>query len=350
MASPVSHGTLSSSPFIGKYVDITYEKIHILPDKDFRTAKFTIEYHIDALKNGLQIPLLFYAADYESGFNVWLDGKEVSLNKVPDYLNETKGITYHDFIQFYEREPWKDYEGNKETSLSNGFYDYVIYFDELKFFYADITKGKHVIKVEYNALRYGNGYGWVNEYSFRYALSPAKYWRSYGGLEVVYENLHNQNDITTNLGNPVSGNLDTKTIWKFTSLPSDFIEIAFIPEIPITARIFITITPGILGLCLALLLIAMHILIIKKYRRQYRDKKYSWVVIVGSILVPFFIILGYILIYPFIDSLIGKHASRHHGYLFLAFLFYPIIMPFYWLIAYIVDLRLAKKLRKHIAK
>ena len=73
MASPVSGGSFYASAFSSKDIDILSEYIHIAIDKNFKSAKYIVEYTIQSDVSGNQIPLLFYAQDFEDSFFVWLD-------------------------------------------------------------------------------------------------------------------------------------------------------------------------------------------------------------------------------------------------------------------------------------
>jgi hypothetical protein len=57
MASPIWEGTLGSSAFSSRDIDILKEKIDLKVDSDFRTAFFRIEYVIRTDRSGTQIPL-----------------------------------------------------------------------------------------------------------------------------------------------------------------------------------------------------------------------------------------------------------------------------------------------------
>ena len=61
MASPIWEGTLGSSAFSSRDIDILNEKIDLKVDSGFRSAFFRIEYVIRTDRSGTQIPLLFHA-------------------------------------------------------------------------------------------------------------------------------------------------------------------------------------------------------------------------------------------------------------------------------------------------
>jgi hypothetical protein len=56
--------------------------------------------------------------------------------------------------------------------------------------------------------------------------------------------------------------------------------------------------------------------------------------------VPFFTLAGYMLAFDLIDAAIGPAAGRTHGYTFLVLVVYPFLMPVYWLVMWLFDLRI----------
>ena len=72
MASPIIPGTMVATPFTSQYVDILGEKIFIRINESFTTASFRIEYRIKSSASGKQIPLLFYAVNYNKNFKIWI--------------------------------------------------------------------------------------------------------------------------------------------------------------------------------------------------------------------------------------------------------------------------------------
>jgi len=342
MSEPVLRGTLFSRPFVSQFVDISHEDIFIKIDKQFNTASFEITYHINALADGIKIPLLFYAADYETDFNISIDGVPVDLLEIPYDYRITDTTKFHDFSYFFdaktdvEREKTRVFDGEDN---SNGFY---LELKGMKYFETNILKGEHTIKVTYTAIKWVDGWDWINKYSFRYALSPAKYWKSFGTLSVTIDASAFENTFTTNLGEPQQGDLASIAKWEFDSLPTETMKISFEPEINKTAVTLIKIRPERLAYIIGLILMILHIMAVRFYRINNPEKKFSWVVIVGSIIVPLMFFLTWIELYPFIDSIIGEHASKEHGYAGLQIILYPIVMPFYLLVIWLTD-RIIKK-------
>jgi hypothetical protein len=211
----------------------------------------------------------------------------------------------------------------------------------LKYFEADLTKGEHRIRIEYVANVWTDMSGWVKEYSFRYSLSPAKSWRSFGSLEITLDASDFNSALTSNLGKPKNGQLDSISVWNFSELPSDYFEIIYKPEISAFAKIMIAISPLRLTLIFSLLIALLHFISIKKYRKGEPTKKYSWVVIAGSIILPFFMLISYMVSFSIIKWFIGVHAGNYHDYTsFLVMILYPLLMPIYWVIMWLADKRI----------
>ena len=204
--------------------------------------------------------------------------------------------------------------------------------DDLKYFETDLTKGEHKIRVEYTANVWTDISGWVKEYSFRYSLSPARNWRSFGALEISVSGATFHSEWATNLGKPKRGNHEGVSVWNFSKLPSDYFEIVYMPQIGWLAKTLIAIGPIGLTIILALLISTLHYFGIRRYRNSSPAKKYSWVVIAGSIVNPFLILIGYVISYGLIDRAIGTEAGSYHGYMFMAIVLYPLLLPVYWLL------------------
>jgi len=334
MASPITEGTLGASPFISQYVDIIKENILIVPDCDFETAQFIIEYYIKANKSGVQIPLLFYASEYSSDFKVWLDDAEIPFNPVPRYYEDLEGTLFEDFRVLFD----SGNESNGQVEIDNSkFSTFYVSVNNLKFFEADLSEGTHSIRVEYIAESWSDRSDWVTEYSFRYALAPAKYWKSFGELEITLDAKNFSKKLETNLGDPLQGDLETVATWKFSGIPTEMIHVAYIPELSSTAKTLMTFGPQGLTYIFAGVLVSIHLLLMYLFRKRNPSARFSWVMITGSILVPLIVLIGYILSYGIIDASIGKDAAGRHVYTFMALLLYPAIMPFYLLLMWLID-------------
>jgi hypothetical protein len=336
MASPLDEGTLGASPFISKHVDILRENIRIVPDKQFETARFFVEYQLRVDKSGTQIPLLFYAPEYKDGFIVLLDGKPVKLQKVSDVYPNLETTQLSDFRKLFEM-PEGDDLLHMSDSPTTGFSFEVT---ELKFFEIDLSEGEHTIKIEYTANAWVYHGSWVKEYSFRYALSPAKFWKSFGTLTVELEIPPSPVAVTTNLGEPAAGNLASLITWSFDSLPVEVMMFTYEPEIPAIARALIAFSPENMAIVLFLLLAALHAWLVYRFRKQHTDRRFSWLVPLGSLVVPFVPLFCYMYFFDLIDAVIGPDSGRTHGYTFLVLVLYPFAMPVYWLVMWWFDRRI----------
>jgi hypothetical protein len=335
MASPIREGTLSSSAFSSRDIDILKEKIHITLGKDFKTASFVIEYFIRSDIEGVQIPLLFHAQDYVGDFKVWVNNQEVPV------LDGHTGSLFEKFSDSFDSS-----DGESETvtiywEKESGF---IYPVSDLKYFDADLPKGESMIRVEYTASAWSDISKWVKEYSIRYSLSPAKHWRSFGSLEIIVDGSAFSSQLTATIGQPTRGKLDSVAVWDFDSLPADFFEIIYTPEINAYSKFLIAIGPKGLTLFLALVIAVLHYWVVKKFRRSKPARKYSWVVMAGSIINPLIILIGFTLSFGLIDMAIGAAAGGYHGYTVMVILLYPILMPVYWLGMWVADKRIKSKI------
>lgn len=340
MAQPYTEGSLSGTPFISKYAAINHEKISITTSADFKTAFFDIEYHITCDEDGQQVPLLFYAINFKKEFNVWVDDTPIYLQPLPFNYNNPENNIFSDFTYLYEGS--EGFTLSETDSSSFG-----IRTEDLKFFKTDLSKGNHIIKVQYIADAWNDYSGWVQKDSFKYALSPAKYWKSYGTLEVWLDNTKNNTPVKVNFGEPATNN-DKRSYWKFSSMPVNTMEIYFEPEIPNKAQILINITPFNLMLIFGALVIILHIIAIITYRKKHLKPRFSWVVIAGSIILPFAILFSYMVFYWLIDWIIGETATQRHGYTFLIMVFYPVVLIIYWLIMWMIDYITKKQIKQKL--
>ena len=334
MASPYRDGSLSGSPFIARNVDILHEKLYITPSSDLKTAKYVVEYHIRAGSSGMQVPLAFYAADLKSDFRVWLDGKEIEADLLPsDFANEGRFDSFSDvYGNYIDISGNQVYEDGSPTFATA--YDEDEYIDitakDLRYFETDITEGKHTIRVEYTAGAWVDESRWVRESEFRYVLSPAKYWRSFGNLEVFLTLPETEGEITSNLGRYKAGSKHSR-YWVFSELPVDVLKISHRPEVPALAEVLIAISPFGMMIGFGVLLSLLHFFSIRRYIRAYPNRSDKALVILGGLMLPFLMLYSYLFSYDLIDVIIGEAASRRHGYTFFILFLYFVLMPCYLL-------------------
>ncbi|SDB85402.1 hypothetical protein [Williamwhitmania taraxaci] len=253
------------------------------------------------------------------------------LKEIPEEIQLAKGSPF---------EPFSSSFGISEES--NRVMDYLTS-GNYRYFEIDIDAGIHIVKVMYSATFWINNSEWVKERSFRYALSPAKYWQSYGTLDITINSTEFKKSYTTSLGSPSEQSSPTLAHWHFMSLPEEDIIISYTPEVSLFATIMIAIGPFGLGSLLLLIAIMLHGCVIKRYRRHDVTTRLPWVVIVGSLIIPLFVLISIIGFFPLIDICIGTEAGGHHGYTFLIILLYPVIALLYWLIMWFYDWMLRRK-------
>jgi hypothetical protein len=331
MASPEREGTLTSSVFSSHNIDILSEIIVIKADKDFKSGKFIVEYTIKCDSGGKQIPLLFYAQDYRDSFSVWVDNKNTAVKNIPWMYTH------------FEDSPFSDFKGSVTgRSKNSGSDEVTIYWtrnvghvytvDDLKYFEIDLKTGIHKIRVEYTADAWINKEGWIKEYSFRYSLSPAKYWKSFGSLKIILEQEDTVRQLETNLGLPDQRKFAGISTWTFNKLPDEYFKISYFPDPGKSAQFFISLGPSGLSLIALVILFVLHFKLVLAAIKKRQRILYLIVLNSGIFLVPFLVLLIYMLSFGFIDFLIGKEAGNHHGYVFLVFVFYPLIVPVYWFV------------------
>ncbi|NOQ74170.1 MAG: hypothetical protein GQ574_19335 [Crocinitomix sp.] len=343
MREPVDHGTVGSRPFTSKYVDILHEELNIVIDSNFKTASFEVIYTVSSAKAGSQIPLLFYASEYLDDFKVFLDGKAVNNVVIPNYDGEQSEAFFVDYPYFFE-----EYGGSSGPLDFNktSQYETSVTLSDLIYFEVALSEGEHQFKVTYSAHNWTDFSNSIKAYDFRYSLSPANYWKSFGVLDLTIDASAFDQTIETNLGEPQSGDINNVGYWSFEGIPVSVIEISFRPEIGSTAQFFLNLGGLNLALIIGFIFAVFHLVWMHSYRRNHPDAKYSVAVIVGVILVPLIFILTWIFSFDFFAYLIGPDASDISGYRFMSIIGYPILIIPYFLIAWGFDKIDKRKLAK----
>lgn len=172
--------------------------------------------------------------------------------------------------------------------------------------------------------------------NFRYSLSSARHWRSFGGLELTVDAGAPDIVLQSNTGASQITTGQVRT-WQFTQLPADYLDIKATHAIAALPRALIAINPFRLMVLCGVLAAALHAWAMKSYRKRFPTRKYSPVLIIGSIVLPFGVLLSCGGWYMLIDRLIGSEAGHGHGYSFLIVFLYPVAMPLYWLLMWIAD-------------
>jgi hypothetical protein len=330
MASPINRGTLGANPFLNNYVTITTENLYIKIDESFKYAEFDIEYIINAEKDGINIPLLFYASEYYGNFKVSIDDKPISLK---EYHIENTKLTNFEYL--YSTNNANTFIVN--NTFNNGESE-PIRLEDFLYFETNISKGKHSIKVSYKASTWNYKHRRLNESSFRYALSPAKQWKSFGTLNITVDASLCNEVISTNLGNPQEGKINTISTYHFNKLPTDIIIINLEPKLSTFVKLLLKINYFNLALLLMLPLVFIHYKLIKKYRLYSLNTKLSAIAIIGGLLLPILFIFVMILSSFLIDYFLGDYASGREGYgVFYSFMLLPKFVLIYLTLSLITD-------------
>lgn len=327
MSSPWINGSKTSEAYSSRNIDIVEELIQITA-VDFYQAKFVVTYTIKSDRSGKQIPFIFDTMTERYGsngdFKVWLDDKEIEVSEVPSTYNNPHALQWIDSLDNHLR-----FSQNDVPDIIG-----------LKYFEADLTVGIHTIRVEYIAEATVHLSSPIKEFSYSYNLKPARYWRSFGSLDIEIDMSVLDVPLEVSLSDSTEVGLIEK--WHFTELPQDDFTIRYTPEVGKFARLMIALTPEGLSFIFLLLFVAIHIYLILKYRKKYIEKRFSPVVIIGSILVPLLFCFIFVFSFDIIDSIIGQYASQRHGYTFFIFFVYPVFMPIYWIFMWMAD-RVIKK-------
>lgn len=342
MSPPLEAGTMTGSAFSSSDINILSETIQIVIDEDYQTARFIIEYTIESGMDGKQIPLLFYAQDFNDSFSVWLDSNSVLIQNVPDrYMDNT---LFKSFAESFGRES----DGEEVTIYWQPHSGYVYNINDLKFFETNIEKGTHIVRVEYIAKVWIDRSEWIKAYSFRYSLSPAKYWKSFSTLTVYLRQEGKVRQLSTNLGKPLEDSFQTNNSWKFTKLPGEYMEFTYKPQPGKLAALLIYVQPSGISTGVGVLLFALHFYLVFRYRRKFAAGRHTPALIIGSLLVPLIILFCYVWSYTLIDQVIGEEAGRYHGYAFLIFVLYPVFVIAYWGILWLISRFQKRKMEQNI--
>jgi hypothetical protein len=300
MSNPVSRGTLGASSFCANHVDILRETIKIVFDKSGKNAKYEIEYQIQSDSSGVQIPLLFYAYDLEynhrgmfrEDFRVWVDGEQIETFHLPqDFatLNGAAWASYDQVFHQYIDSYISDSIPKMIVYLPDGESDELrpIPVSDLRYFETDIASGQHTIRVTYSAKPWENRIDYIKGIWYRYALSPAKTWRSFGELEVTVDSRACDTmivgDVFTNLGPPTSGKLKSVATWKFSSIPVSVIELRLVPHLSDRTQFLLRMRPFGFLIAGSVLMFLLQFFLMWLHRRRRFVRVISGVNILGSI-------------------------------------------------------------------
>lgn len=325
MASPFFSGTSQGSVYTSKDISIINEDIFIKIDSNFQYFQFEVEYEVFNEFDSLQIPLVFEALDYDSEMTVYVNGVNTSS------LDLSGSITKEQiFSQIEELEsPRVSFDWNDTMTIS-GFRRGLHYFN------APLNHGLNHIKVHYTALANVDRSGWIKEYSLFYSLAPVKYWKGFEHLKITIDATGFPDQYEHNLGETTSGNQNQLATWSFHQLPADYILLQRLPLIPEPAQTFIEWDAFDFLIIAFLIGFIIHWLLFIKFYKRLNLNQIKWLNIIITLLLGIIPPYAYIYYYSFVDSLIGEHAANFHGYIFLIYFTYPVIVLVHYILLYLL--------------
>lgn len=324
MGPPWRGGTNSARPFLNAHVDILKEELTIRPDRNFRTALYDIRYHISAKKDGIAIPLLFIALDKNSDFRIEVDGKEVALLDIPgDYTTDHPG--FQDFRYFFEKAD----DGNERVQVKdtqNGGRLYAL--SHLKYFHVDLSKGAHVIHVSYTAFPWEDlSDGWVKTYDFRYALSPASYWKSFGKLYLTIDASACKHPLKLLLDRHTEIQPGAIVRQTLNGIPSEMLRLSYEPTITGFPAFLLSVGPFPIALAIGIPLLICYFLLIRLLCRRNPGRSLRLFIVGGGAVISFAFVYSWIYAYDRIDHALGQHSANYHGYGTIGiFLLLPVLL------------------------
>ncbi|MGB1248200.1 MAG: hypothetical protein ACPG4Z_04895, partial [Chitinophagales bacterium] len=316
-----------------------------------------IEYHISTDTSGISIPLLFYAMDLysakgvllnndnmEQDFMASIDGVLVEISPIPHELQSyDSSMSLADFEYYFYHEN-DEYEGLFEMNDSETSSFYVSPSD-LKYFETNIDSGKHIIKASYYASTWTYQDIWVQEKSFRYALSPAQYWKSFNELNITIDasNYNGEVQFTSQDSTSFTGIMNHQ----YLNIPYDVIVIEQVIDINPFAQTLINLSPFNIAIITLLILLIIHTFLQYRYRKTNTIKLFSWIALIGGLLVPILTILVFWSSYELIYMLLGNMASNRasYGMVFAIFILGPILFMVYLLYSFLIDFIFKRNLK-----
>lgn len=343
MSSPIIDGSYQQEAYSSQNIDIEREVINIRLREKGGLADFNIKYYIKSDSSGIQIPQLFVAKNLHDGFKVSIDGIELPLKEIPDNLRYID-FNYKDSL-LSARFPEFSRDVNIDISAFkvewNSSYYRGVYISELAYFEVDISKGKHLVEVDYVAEATIDLSGWAKEYTLEYSLYPAAYWKSFGSLEINLDASKRNANVDMSLGAPELGNPDSVAVWKFNKLPAGGFTVTINPKVNALAEFLIgydRLPPTmLLTLIFSIFIIIIHTYFIRRERLNKNDIKLALWLKIGAFVNSFLITNFWIFSYSIIDGIIGDEASKYHGYIIFEILLYPFFLVVYMLIIISVD-------------
>ena len=336
MTSPVQEGDRGLKSITSKEIDIIDEQINISISRAFQGPQIAVTYKIFTPKSGKQIPLLFVAlGGYSTQFTITCNEQRVESQQIPSsWVNDNPDFLngFSEAWLFTKSDPqdeiFVDYD-----STGNEYQKYQLY--ELSYFEVELDSGYHEIKIEYGAVASEDRSDPVKKYELYYSLSPALYWKSFGGVTINVKSEISTDSLSFNI--PFTEKVNNhELVFRIDTLNRNFFNVSYHPPLPKFAAKLLAFGNVNLALLAGILLAIAHVLWNRNYRKK-STRKFSIVVLIGSFIVPILILWIYVQSFNWIDLLIGRHASAYHGYTFISFIFYPILVLLYGSLIWLVD-------------
>ncbi|UUV20477.1 hypothetical protein [Paenimyroides aestuarii] len=312
MAKPWVDGSMHSVLFGAANATVKNEiiDIRLVRDSIEETyfANFSIKYRILS-EQKQKLPLLFIAIDL-------YDKKYIKVN------NQSTVILPLDF----EKNTYPFFKKNeKGTFIMYDKYNEVpVNQNDVIYFSADLEKGENVIEVRYDASLQYNTYGFVTTYELLYSLSPSKFWKSFGDIEVNLILDENLEFIKSNLG---AEKTENKILhWNISPKNHENIAISITEKTSFLSKILLFLQP--LGISI-LALIGMLFLHFKWMKFNPTRNTLFF----GLIIFPILFFVVYFLSFHLIDFSLSKTNTKH-GYTFFIVIIYPIVLLLYGLFAW----------------
>lgn len=340
--NPYRYGTSASSPIPNAQVKLLAERLLITLQPDFNSAQYDVNYEIECLKDGLQIPILLYVEKEIGLYRIWVDDREVELIDLYQTWQKNEFFPTHLFKQYFDTITY-----HNKTPYINVQFDSVsiqsIALTDLRYFKMDLSQGVHKIRVQFQAEAWRDESDWVTEKEFKYAFLPLVFQHNKQQFDIKIDARQCHQKYMTNLGHPTYGKMDSIAIWQFQHLPVSYLSIKTDYTISKWAQILIAIDPFGIALIFGAVYMILHYIWLRWFRKNYTQYRFSPALIFGSLLVPALFCATFVWAYYWIDALIGPMASRNHGMSFLIFFFYPVIYPFYLFVFWMIDKTLKLK-------
>lgn len=307
MAKPWMDGSEHSVLFGAENASVTSEiiRIHLVrePMDGYYFARYTIRYHINSQQKQT-LPLLFIAVNLHGDQQIKVNNRSTPILALDFEKNN------YSFIKKTVVGTFVKFDVANEIPVNQ---------NDLIYFSAGLEKGDNVIEVKYDAQLQYNTFGFIRNYELEYSLSPSKFWKSFGSIEVNLILDHHLEFKKSNLGKETFENNTVK--WTITPQNRENIAITISEKTSFISKVLLFLDPFGISVISLVIMFIIHLRLMKKYPKKY-------VLILGIILIPILFYVIYFLSYDLIDFSLGKKHTKH-GYVFFFVLTFPILLLIY---------------------